>query len=110
MNWLDKLERKFGKYAIHNLMYYIIILYILGLVIQMVNPSLYTQWLGLDAEAILHGQIWRIVTFIIQPPNASFLHCIFIIWSVRHWNICGEHSDLIFISFQEYCCMCSPAW
>ena len=22
MNWLDKLERKFGKYAIHNLMYY----------------------------------------------------------------------------------------
>ena len=73
MNWLDKLERKFGKYAIHNLMYYIIILYILGLVIQMVNPSLYTQWLGLDAEAILHGQIWRIVTFIIQPPNASFL-------------------------------------
>ena len=40
MNWLDKLERKFGKYAIHNLMYYIIILYILGLVIQMVNPSL----------------------------------------------------------------------
>ena len=72
MNWLDKLERKFGKYAIHNLMYYIIILYILGLVIQMVNPSLYTQWLGLDAEAILHGQIWRIVTFIIQPPNASF--------------------------------------
>ena len=39
MNWLDKLERKFGKYAIHNLMYYIIILYILGLVIQMVNPS-----------------------------------------------------------------------
>ena len=28
MNWLDKLERKFGKYAIHNLMYYIIILYI----------------------------------------------------------------------------------
>ena len=43
MNWLDKLERKFGKYAIHNLMYYIIILYILGLVIQMVNPVSYTH-------------------------------------------------------------------
>ena len=80
MNWLDKLERKFGKYAIHNLMYYIIILYILGLVIQMVNLSLYTQWLGLDAEAILHGQIWRIVTFIIQPPNASFLFMAFALY------------------------------
>ena len=86
MNWLDKLERKFGKYAIHNLMYYIIILYILGLVIQMVNPSLYTQWLGLDAEAILHGQIWRIVTFIIQPPNASFLFM----------HICSQ--------MQHFCC------
>ena len=109
MNWLDKLERKFGKYAIHNLMYYIIILYILGLVIQMVNPSLYTQWLGLDAEAILHGQIWRIVTLLFSRQMPVFclwhLHCIFIIWSVRHWNICGEHSDLIFISFQECCCM-----
>ena len=43
MNWLDKLERKFGKYAIHNLMYYIIILYILGLVIQYGKSlSLYT--------------------------------------------------------------------
>ena len=34
MNLLDKLERKFGRYAIHNLMYYIIILYALGYVIQ----------------------------------------------------------------------------
>ena len=25
MNWIQKLERKFGRYAIHNLMYYIII-------------------------------------------------------------------------------------
>ena len=26
-NWINKLERKIGKYAIPNLMYYIIILY-----------------------------------------------------------------------------------
>ena len=31
MNWIQKLERKFGRYAIHNLMYYIIILYGVGL-------------------------------------------------------------------------------
>ena len=41
MNWLDKLERKFGRYAIHNLMYYIIILYAVGFVFQMINPSFY---------------------------------------------------------------------
>ena len=27
MNWFDKLERKYGRYAIKNLMYYIIALY-----------------------------------------------------------------------------------
>ena len=97
MKWLDKLERKFGKYAIHNLMYYIIILYILGLVIQMVNPSLYTQWLGLDAEAILHGQIWRIVTFIIQPPNASFL---FMAFALYFYYMVGQALEYMWGAFR----------
>ena len=46
MNWLDKLERKFGRYAIHNLMYYIIILYAVGFVFQMINPSFYLSQSG----------------------------------------------------------------
>lgn len=71
MNWLDKLERKFGRYAIHNLMYYIIILYGVGFVLQLIAPSFYYSYLSLDMEAIVHGQIWRIVTFIIQPPSSS---------------------------------------
>lgn len=73
MNWLDKLERKFGRYAIHNLMYYIIILYAVGFALQWVNPMFYYQYLSLDAGAILHGQVWRIVTFLIQPPSSSLL-------------------------------------
>lgn len=73
MNWLDKLERKFGKYAIHNLMYYIIIFYVAGYALQMINPGFYSRYLMLDAEAILHGQIWRIFTFIMQPPSTSLL-------------------------------------
>ena len=71
MNWLDKLERKFGRYAIHNLMYYIIILYGVGFVMQMISPMFYYGYLSLNVEAILHGQIWRILTFIIQPPSSS---------------------------------------
>lgn len=80
MNWLDKLERKFGRYAIHNLMYYIIILYAVGFVFQMINPSFYYNYLSLDAAAILHGQIWRIVTFIIQPPSSSLLFIIIVLY------------------------------
>ena len=80
MNWLDKLERKFGRYAIHNLMYYIIILYVVGLVVQLFAPSFYYQYLSLDVNAILHGQIWRVVTFIIQPPQSSYIFMIFALY------------------------------
>ena len=68
MKFFNELERKYGRYAIPNLMYYIIILYGIGLVIQMQMPAFYWQYLCLDANAILHGQIWRIVTFLIYSP------------------------------------------
>lgn len=73
MNFMNKLERKFGKYAIHNLMYYIIILYGIGMVLDLVAPGIYVIYLSLNAEAILHGQVWRIVTFLIQGPSQNIL-------------------------------------
>lgn len=71
MKFLRKLERKFGKYAIPNLMYYIILMYGAGIVIDMAAPELYYQYFCLDAAAILRGQIWRLVTFLICPPSAG---------------------------------------
>ena len=73
MNWLDKLERKFGRYAIHNLMNYIIVLYALGYIILTFVPDFYFQYLALDPSAILQGQIWRIITFIVYPPSTALL-------------------------------------
>jgi len=80
MDWLSKLERRFGKYAIPNLMYYIIIMYAGGFILQLINPSFYYQYLSLDASAILHGQIWRIITFMIQPPSTSVIFIIFALY------------------------------
>ena len=71
MNFMNKMERKFGRYAIPNLMYYIVILYAVGVLVQMMAPAFYIQYLMLDARAILHGQIWRVVTFMIWPPSGS---------------------------------------
>jgi hypothetical protein len=68
MKFFYKLERKYNKYAIPNLMYYIIAMYITGMLMMSFAPMFYYQYLALDAEAILHGQIWRIVTFMIYPP------------------------------------------
>ena len=46
MKWMNKLERKFGKYAIPNLMYYIIILYALGFIFNMIAPGFYYNYLS----------------------------------------------------------------
>ncbi len=73
MKFLDQLEKKFGKYAIKNLMYYIILLYALGFVILLVKPEIYGSFLSLNAQAILSGQIWRIFTYIIYPPTGSLI-------------------------------------
>lgn len=66
---MSKFERKFGKYAIPNLTLYLIICYIAGYVIQIVQPGL-AGWLILDPYAILHGQIWRIFTWLLIPPTS----------------------------------------
>ena len=71
-SWLDKLERKFGRYAIPNLMYYLIVLYVIGFAVYTINPFFYVNYLSLNPAAILHGQIWRIITFAALPPSSAF--------------------------------------
>lgn len=90
MRWIDKMERRFGKYAIPNLMYYIIILYTIGFVIQVVSPDMYANYLALDAAAILRGQVWRIVTFIIQPPSGDYF---FIFFSLYLYYVIGKNLE-----------------
>lgn len=68
MNFLNKMERKFGKYAIPNLSLYLIMGYILGYVLLFVSPAA-LDFLTLNPYLILHGQIWRLVTWIIIPPS-----------------------------------------
>ena len=75
------MERRFGKYAIKNLMLYIIALYVLGIIINIWTPLVYDTYLALDAQKILQGQVWRIVTFIIQPPsNTNIIFLIFVLY------------------------------
>ena len=80
---IDKLEKKFGKYAIRGLMKYIVILYAAGFIINMINPELYESWLMLDIDKLLKGQVWRIVTFIIQPVDTNNIFRILIMLYVN---------------------------
>ena len=69
MNFLNKLERKIGKYAIPNLSKYLIFGYILGYLIEFINPNI-LNFITLNPYLVLHGQIWRLVTWIIIPPES----------------------------------------
>lgn len=91
MNWMNKLERKWGKYAIPNLMKYIVVLYVVGFVLNVFNPNFYYQYLSLDAQAILQGQVWRLVTFIIQPPSSSIWFIIFALYLYYSIGMTLEH-------------------
>lgn len=68
MRLMDKLERKFGRYAIPHLTQFIILTYVLGYVISILAPNI-QRYLTLDPYFILHGQVWRIVTWLLIPPS-----------------------------------------
>ena len=63
MNFLDKMERKYGRYALSHLTMYIIVTYIAGYIIALAAPIM-RQYLTLEPYYILHGQIWRLVSWI----------------------------------------------
>ncbi len=67
MHWMNKLERKFGKYAVRNLIVYILGAYAVGYVIALVFPGIYSL-LGMNPAAICQGQVWRLVTWVCTPP------------------------------------------
>ncbi|MDD6207647.1 MAG: rhomboid family intramembrane serine protease [Clostridiales bacterium] len=70
-----KLENKVGKYTIPNIIRYVLVLYLLGAFIGLLPGGylFYYQYLSLDFNAIFHGQVWRLFTFVITPnlPEAS---------------------------------------
>lgn len=72
LNWLNKLERKFGRYAINNLTLYLIGAYIIGYGIYSLLPNL-LGWLTLEPGLILSGQVWRIISWILVPPSGNIL-------------------------------------
>ena len=103
MEFFRKLERKYQRYAVPNLMYYITILYAVGLVIWLVNPILYFEYLSLDVGEILQGQVWRIVTFLLFPPafgNWQFSTVFLGVLALFVYNNLGQTLENVWGSFR----------
>ncbi|MEP7070849.1 MAG: hypothetical protein ABI839_00545 [Verrucomicrobiota bacterium] len=89
MTWLDKLERRLGFIAIPGLLRYVAAFSALSFLLYKFEPR-YLGLIDLNPEAVRHGQIWRLLTYIFIPQlggllpapdwfNAAF-YVLFLIW------------------------------
>ena len=68
MNWISRLERRFPRFGIPNLMLYVVLGQLICWIgVMFVNANLYGL-LTLSRARLLEGQIWRLVTFLLVPP------------------------------------------
>jgi len=68
---LYRLEYKYGRYAIHNLMVYITTTMLAIYFLQNLLNVPILQYTILTRAGLMRGEIWRIITFIFTPPMAS---------------------------------------
>ncbi len=99
MNIIDKLERKFPRFGIPNLMKYVICVNIAGAVLGLIDMSgvfgvqIYANYLSLDFNQIFHGQVWRLITFVLYPPtdlvgrNMMINLIWFAIWALVYYHL-----------------------
>ena len=67
MDWVDKLERRFGHLAIPQLVNGLLVGQLMaGLAVLLINRN-FSSYIVLSRAALLHGQVWRLVTFLFQP-------------------------------------------
>ena len=105
MKWFAKMERRFGRYAIRGLMRYVVGISILGTFLGLFDQGLYLNYLSLDISQILHGQVWRLVTFVFYPSvslqgGGAFIDIIFYAISLYVYFSIGSVLERIWGSFR----------
>ena len=77
VKFLNKLERKIGKYAIRNLSLYMIIAYVIGYLLYMTGSL---EFISLNPYYISKGQVWRVITWILVPPGTPDIFTIIMLY------------------------------
>ncbi|MGB4213826.1 MAG: hypothetical protein WBK64_03145, partial [Dethiobacteria bacterium] len=79
MKWMNKLERKYGKYAVNNLIFYILALNAIVFMLSLMSPGLF-DLLVLYRDRLFQGEIWRLLTYLFIPPTYSPFWIIFVLY------------------------------
>jgi len=85
MDWLSRLERRFGRWRIPNLMKGLLIGQAAAWAVVMFVYWDFASVLELTRAGLAHGQIWRLVTFLFVPLYGSvfaFLLGIYLYWII----------------------------
>jgi len=101
MKFMKKLERKFGRHAVPDLIQYIVGAWILGTVVFTFLPGIYGRYFALDVGAVLHGQIWRLFTFLLAPYQLnSPVSIIWFVFQIYIYLMIGRSLENAWGSFQ----------
>lgn len=72
-SWLDRFAYKHSRFAVPDLMRYIVFGTAIVYVLDMFSDNMLSAFLSFSFPAIMHGQIWRLVSFIIVPDSMNIL-------------------------------------
>ena len=87
MNWLNKLERRFGGFGIPNLMMYITSTTLIFTLVEMFGGVPVRLWLSFSREMILRGQVWRLITFLFVDYSGSLFTLVLMLY-FYYWIGC----------------------
>jgi hypothetical protein len=79
MRLLDKLQRRFGRFAVPHVTEVLIACQALTYVFCQGQPAFLAQ-IALVPRRVLEGEVWRVLTFVCQPPPTSFLLFALFFW------------------------------
>lgn len=85
-----KIKRFFRNIAIENLMTYIAASMAIIFVGDLFTDSMLSSFLSFDRDAILQGQVWRLITFLMLPQTGS---PIWIVFSVYFYWFIGRETE-----------------
>lgn len=80
MNFMNKLEQKFGKYAVYDLHKYFVFASAIGVILSQFGiGQTILSYMSFSMDAILRGQIWRLVTWIFYPSGGGIWTLVFLL-------------------------------
>ena len=93
--WLDRFCYKHPRLGIPGLMKYVVILQAVVYLLDIFSKGYLTYLLAFSTQGILHGQVWRLVSFVALPLDSSypivFLLSLYFYWFIgstleREWG------------------------